>query len=131
MPALTFRDLRETAATALAEAGATDREIAAVTDHSPKTMTRMLIRHHAKATSKAAANAIAKLAPAVLALPAAAPADRWQDITPAELQTLVDRLPLTKTGAEFGVSDVAVRKKCQKFGTALPPRSGRRTHTVR
>lgn len=61
------------------------------------------------------------------------PRDRLSSFDPQliakyQRQGFVSRLPLTKIAAEFGVSDVAVRKKCQKFGTTLPPRSGRRKH---
>lgn len=42
--------------------------------------------------------------------------------TPTVLQELVWAKPVTKIGADFGVSDVAIKKICKKYGTIMPPK---------
>ena len=39
-----------------------------------------------------------------------------------DLKTIVWQLPLTQIAKQFGISDVAIRKKCVKQGIELPPR---------
>lgn len=44
---------------------------------------------------------------------------KWPD--KAKLVEMVEQMPLTKVGEAIGVSDNAVRKRCVKLGTDLPP----------
>lgn len=44
------------------------------------------------------------------------------DIPKEELSSLVWELPTTKIASMYGVSDVAVAKRCKKFGISKPPR---------
>jgi hypothetical protein len=50
---------------------------------------------------------------------------RWgefQNLGDEELERLVWTKPLTQLAAEFGVSDVAIGKRCEARGIARPPR---------
>jgi integrase len=58
---LTFHDLRGTAVTRLAIAGATEAEIAAVTGHSLRDVHRILDRHYLARDPRLAESAIRKL----------------------------------------------------------------------
>ena len=49
-------------------------------------------------------------------------ARREFDPTPEELKHLVWSMPTTKVAKLFGVSDVAVAKRCKKYGIEKPPR---------
>lgn len=49
-------------------------------------------------------------------------ASRQFDPTPEELTHLIWSMPTTKVAQWFGVSDVAVAKRCKKYGIQKPPR---------
>lgn len=49
-------------------------------------------------------------------------ASRRFEISKEDLEALVWSLPTTKVAAMLGVSDVAVAKRCKKYGVSKPPR---------
>ena len=50
------------------------------------------------------------------------PRQRVFDPSTAELTDMVWKMPLTKVAAHYGVSDVAVKKRCKALGVETPPR---------
>lgn len=45
----------------------------------------------------------------------------WEELSKKELTELVWLKPVTKIAQDFGVSDVAIAKKCKKLGVSKPP----------
>lgn len=45
----------------------------------------------------------------------------WDGLSAEEKKELIWSKPMTKLAAEFGLSNVAIRKQCRKAGIALPP----------
>lgn len=46
--------------------------------------------------------------------------DEWEKLSTTELERLVWSMPTTRVAADFGVSDVAVAKRCERLGIAKP-----------
>lgn len=98
----------------------------------PKTGWVSLLRHRASAERKRWLEAdeivttgpggrliVTTRAEAALSLP---PNERLFDPTKGELKDMVWKMPMTRVAKHYGVSDVAIKKRCKAMGIETPPR---------
>jgi integrase len=117
IPAWTPHDLRRTARTLLSKLRAPEEVKKAILNHAKTGMDAVYDQYRYDDEKREWLNKLGKYIEEVVgtdAIPKSTDEGKLRNVTSEELRNLVWRYPLVKIGEMFGVSEAAVRKRCDK-----------------
>ncbi len=114
-------DLRRTGRTMLSELEVPDEYCESILNHAKQGMSAVYNRYKYDKQKREALTKWGEYLEVLLGDKALEPTKEVFDIDEETLKRLVWRYPLTKIAINYGVSETAVRKRCNKFGIDRPP----------